>query len=44
MFSLSQFLTLSALVFCTGIAGILLSRKNLIIMLMSIELLLLRRI
>jgi len=41
MFSLSQFLTLSALVFCTGIAGILLSRKNLIIMLMSIELLLL---
>jgi NADH-quinone oxidoreductase subunit K len=41
MISLSHYLILSALLFCTGVAGILLSRKNLIILLMSIELMLL---
>jgi NADH-quinone oxidoreductase subunit K len=41
MISLSHFLILSALLFCIGVAGILLSRKNLIILLMSIELMLL---
>lgn len=41
MIALSNFLLLSVLLFCIGIAGILLSRKNLIILLMSIELILL---
>lgn len=41
MISLSHFLILSALLFCIGLTGILLSRKNLIILLMSIELMLL---
>jgi NADH-quinone oxidoreductase subunit K len=41
MISLSHFLVLSALLFCIGVTGILLSRKNLIILLMSIELILL---
>ncbi|CAK0769208.1 NADH-quinone oxidoreductase subunit K [Gammaproteobacteria bacterium] len=41
MISLSNFLILSVLLFCIGIGGILLSRKNLIILLMSIELILL---
>jgi NADH-quinone oxidoreductase subunit K len=41
MISLSHFLILGALLFCIGLTGILLSRKNLIILLMSIELMLL---
>lgn len=41
MISLSNFLILSALLFCIGISGIILSRKNLIILLMSIEIILL---
>jgi len=41
MLSLSNFLILSALLFCIGISGIILSRKNLIILLMSIEIILL---
>ncbi|MDD2893845.1 MAG: NADH-quinone oxidoreductase subunit NuoK [Halothiobacillaceae bacterium] len=41
MIALSDFLVLGAIVFCLGIAGILLGRKNIINMLMSIELMLL---
>lgn len=41
MISLTQCLMLSALLFGLGIAGILINRKNLIVMLMSIELILL---
>lgn len=41
MISLTQCLMLSALLFGFGIAGILINRKNLIVMLMSIELILL---
>ncbi len=39
--SLSEFLILAALLFGLGIAGIILNRKNMIVLLMSIELILL---
>lgn len=39
--SLSHFLVLGAILFTIGMAGIFLNRKNLIVLLMSIELLLL---
>jgi NADH-quinone oxidoreductase subunit K len=39
--SLTEFLTLAALLFGLGIAGIILNRKNIIVLLMSIELILL---
>jgi NADH-quinone oxidoreductase subunit K len=39
--SLTEFLTLGALLFGLGLAGIILNRKNLIVLLMSIELILL---
>ena len=39
--SLSEFLMLAAVLFGLGIAGIILNRKNLIVLLMSIELVLL---
>jgi len=38
---LSHFLTVSALLFCIAVAGIFINRKNVIILLMSIELMLL---
>lgn len=38
---LSHFLTVSALLFCIALAGIFINRKNMIILLMSIELMLL---
>ena len=38
---LGHYLTLSAIIFCIGIVGIFLNRKNVIIILMSIELILL---
>lgn len=41
MIPLSHVLTLSALVFATGVMGIFLNRKNLIVLLMAIELMLL---
>ena len=41
MIALSEFLVLGAIVFCLGIAGILLKRKSAIEILMSIELMLL---
>lgn len=41
MISLSHFLILGAVVFCISIAGIFLNRKNIIIILMAIELMLL---
>jgi len=41
MISLSHFLILGAILFCISIAGIFLNRKNVIILLMSIELMLL---
>lgn len=41
MISLPHFLVLGALLFCISMAGIFLNRKNVIILLMSIELLLL---
>ncbi len=41
MVSLTEFLILSALLFGLGIAGIILNRKNIIVLLMSIELILL---
>ncbi len=41
MISLSHFLILGAVVFCISMAGIFLNRKNIIIILMSIELMLL---
>ena len=41
MLTLSHYLILSALLFSIGIVGIFLNRKNLIIILMSIELMLL---
>jgi NADH-quinone oxidoreductase subunit K len=41
MVSLSEFLMLSALLFGIGIAGIVINRKNIIMLLMSIELMLL---
>jgi NADH-quinone oxidoreductase subunit K len=39
--SLTEYLTLAAFLFGLGIAGIILNRKNLIVLLMSIELILL---
>ncbi len=41
MIPLSYFLVLGALMFCLSMAGIFLNRKNVIILLMSIELMLL---
>ncbi len=41
MISLSHFLVLGAILFCLSVAGIFLNRKNVIILLMSIELMLL---
>ena len=41
MISLSEFLILGAILFCISMAGIFLNRKNIIILLMSIELMLL---
>ena len=39
--SLGHYLTLSAIIFTIGVAGIFLNRKNIIVILMSIELILL---
>ena len=41
MISLSHYLILGAILFCISIAGIFLNRKNVIILLMAIELMLL---
>ncbi len=41
MLSLSHFLVLGALVFCLSVAGMFLNRKNVIVLLMCIELMLL---
>lgn len=41
MISLSNFLILGALLFCISVAGIFINRKNIIILLMAIELMLL---
>lgn len=41
MIGLSHYLTLAAVMFCLSMAGIFLNRKNVIILLMSIELMLL---
>ncbi|MDA1107011.1 MAG: NADH-quinone oxidoreductase subunit NuoK [Proteobacteria bacterium] len=41
MIALSDFLVLSAILFCLSMAGIFLNRKNVIILLMAIELMLL---
>jgi len=41
MLSLTHFLILGAVLFCISIAGIFLNRKNIIILLMAIELMLL---
>ena len=41
MISLSHYLTLGAILFCISMAGIFLNRKNVIILLMAIELMLL---
>ncbi len=41
MLTLSHFLILGAILFCISIAGIFLNRKNIIILLMAIELMLL---
>ncbi len=41
MISLTEFLVVAALLFGLGIAGIILNRKNLIVLLMSVELILL---
>ena len=41
MLSLTHFLVLGAILFCISIAGIFLNRKNIIILLMAIELMLL---
>jgi NADH-quinone oxidoreductase subunit K len=41
MVSLSDFLILGALLFCLSVAGIFINRKNVIILLMAIELMLL---
>lgn len=41
MLTLAHFLTLGAILFSIGVAGIFLNRKNIIILLMSIELILL---
>jgi NADH-quinone oxidoreductase subunit K len=41
MLTLAHFLTLGAILFCLGVAGIFINRKNVIILLMCIELILL---
>lgn len=41
MISLSHFLILGAILFCISVAGIFLNRKNVIVLLMAIELMLL---
>jgi NADH-quinone oxidoreductase subunit K len=41
MISLSHFLILGAILFCISVAGIFLNRKNVLILLMAIELMLL---
>ena len=41
MLSLSHFLALGAILFCLSVAGIFINRKNVIILLMAIELMLL---
>ncbi|RKZ34667.1 MAG: NADH-quinone oxidoreductase subunit K, partial [Gammaproteobacteria bacterium] len=41
MIALSHFLILGAILFCLSMAGIFINRKNVIILLMSIELMLL---
>ena len=41
MIPLSHFLTVSALLFCVAVAGIFINRKNVIVLLMCIELMLL---
>ena len=41
MITLSDYLILGAILFCLGVAGIFLNRKNVIILLMAIELMLL---
>lgn len=41
MLSLSHFLLLGAILFCISVAGIFLNRKNIIVILMAIELMLL---
>ncbi len=41
MIALSDFLILGAIMFCLGVAGIYINRKNLIILMMSLELILL---
>jgi NADH-quinone oxidoreductase subunit K len=41
MISLSHYLILAAIVFCIAIVGIFLNRKNLIVLLMAVELMLL---
>jgi len=41
MIALSDFLILGAILFCLSVAGIFLNRKNIIVLLMSIELMLL---
>lgn len=41
MISLSHYLILGAILFCISVAGIFLNRKNVLILLMSIELMLL---
>lgn len=41
MIALSDYLALGAILFCLSLAGIFLNRKNIIILLMSIELMLL---
>jgi NADH-quinone oxidoreductase subunit K len=39
--SLTHYLVLAGLLFCVGVAGIVMNRRNLIVLLMSIELILL---
>lgn len=41
MIGLGQYLTVAAILFTLGVAGIILNRKNIIIILMSVELILL---
>ncbi len=41
MITLADYLVVSALLFCLGVAGIFINRKNLIILLMCLELILL---
>ena len=41
MITLAHFLTLAAVLFCIAVAGIFINRKNVIVILMSVELILL---